>query len=103
MARTAPLQTFFTDRLARQQGASSHTIASYRDSLRLLMVFTAERTHVSPSELQIENLDPHSSPRSWTISSTACPCVAAPARRGRRWLGGRVVIVVAGTSSALPW
>ena len=57
-ARTAPLQTFFTDRLARQQGASSHTIASYRDSLRLLMVFTAERTHVSPSELQIENLDP---------------------------------------------
>jgi len=58
MTALAPtLQTFFTDRLARQQGASSHTIASYRDSLRLLLVFTAERTDVSPAQLQIENLD----------------------------------------------
>ena len=58
MTALAPtLQAFFTDRLARQQGASSHTIASYRDSLRLLLVFTAERTAVSPAEVQIENLD----------------------------------------------
>ena len=58
MTALAPtLQAFFTDRLARQQGASSHTVASYRDSLRLLLVFTAERTAVSPAEVQIENLD----------------------------------------------
>jgi integrase/recombinase XerD len=38
------LQSFFTDRLARQRNASSHTIAAYRDTFRLLVAFTAERT-----------------------------------------------------------
>ena len=40
MTLIAPtLQTFFTDRLARQLQASPRTIASYRDTLRLLLGF----------------------------------------------------------------
>ena len=31
------LQRFFTDRLLQQLGASPHTIASYRDTFRLLL------------------------------------------------------------------
>ena len=42
MSALAPtLQAFFTDRLIRQRRASPHTIAAYRDTLRLLLVFTA--------------------------------------------------------------
>ena len=33
------LQTFFTERLTHQRQASAHTIASYRDSFRLLFSF----------------------------------------------------------------
>ena len=37
------LQSFFTTRLMTQRKASPHTIASYRDTFRLLLQF-AERT-----------------------------------------------------------
>ena len=44
MSLIAPtLQSFFTDRLTNQRMASPKTIASYRDSLRLLIVFTNVR------------------------------------------------------------
>jgi integrase/recombinase XerD len=33
------LQAFFTDRLAMQRQASGHTIAAYRDAVKLLLVF----------------------------------------------------------------
>src|SRR5205823_8254993 len=40
MSLVAPtLQSFFTDRLAKQLRASPRTVASYRDSVRLLAVF----------------------------------------------------------------
>ena len=40
MTPIAPtLQAFFTDRLTKQLHASPRTIASYRDSLRLLLCF----------------------------------------------------------------
>jgi hypothetical protein len=37
MTMLAPktLQAFFTDRLTKQKNASDHTVASYRDTLRL--------------------------------------------------------------------
>ena len=35
------LQAFFTDRLIGQRRASPHTIAAYRDTLRLLLGFAA--------------------------------------------------------------
>ena len=40
MTSLAPLlQAFFTDRLMTQYGASPHTIASYRDTFKLLLSF----------------------------------------------------------------
>jgi integrase/recombinase XerD len=57
MTSLAPtLQAFFTDRLAQRQ-ASPHTIAAYRDTLRLLVVFAAERAGTEPCELDIADLD----------------------------------------------
>ena len=49
MTALAPtLQAFFTDRLIRQRHASAHTIAAYRDTLRLLLGYAAERTGRAP-------------------------------------------------------
>jgi integrase/recombinase XerD len=59
MSALAPLlQAFFTERLARQRDASPHTIASYRDSFRLLLTFMHEQTGTPPSKLQLEDLNP---------------------------------------------
>jgi site-specific recombinase XerD len=58
MTQIAPtLQAFFTDRLARQLQASPRTIASYRDTLRLLLCFTQEHTGKAPSSLAWSDLD----------------------------------------------
>jgi site-specific recombinase XerD len=52
------LQSFFTDRLVNQRHASSRTIASYRDSLRMLIVFVHDRTGKSPSAIDWQDLHP---------------------------------------------
>jgi len=58
MTALAPtLQAFFTDRLIRQRRASDHTIAAYRDTLRLLLTYAADHTDVPPSRLDIDDLD----------------------------------------------
>jgi len=58
MTALAPtLQSFFTDYLIAQRGASGHTITAYRDTLRLLLGYAHERTGVRPSDLDIEMLD----------------------------------------------
>jgi site-specific recombinase XerD len=54
---SALLQPFFTDRLLGQRNASPHTIASYRDTFRLLLEFAQRHLHKSPSTLAVENLD----------------------------------------------
>jgi integrase/recombinase XerD len=51
------LQAFFTDRLVRQRQVSANTIAAYRDTLRLLLTFTSQRTGVQPSRLDLADLD----------------------------------------------
>jgi len=51
------LQAFFTDRLARQRQASGHTIAAYRDAIKLLLVFAERQTGKPPSRLDIADLD----------------------------------------------
>jgi site-specific recombinase XerD len=57
MSLLAPtLQAFFTDRLIGQKRASQHTIAAYRDTIRLLLAFTAEHTGKAPSDLDIDDL-----------------------------------------------
>jgi site-specific recombinase XerD len=50
------LEAFFTERLMRQRQASPHTIASYRDTFRLLLEFTQQRLKKSPSTLALEDL-----------------------------------------------
>lgn len=51
------LETFFTERLVRQQQASPHTIASYRDTFCLLLRFAQQRLHQAPSALTLADLD----------------------------------------------
>ncbi|MGH9224862.1 MAG: tyrosine-type recombinase/integrase [Acidimicrobiales bacterium] len=86
MTLVAPtLQSFFTDRLVRQRRASPRTIASYRDSLRLLIVFVHARSGKAPSALDWGDLDAevvsafldhleaerHNSPRTRNLRLTA--------------------------------
>jgi hypothetical protein len=66
-----PLQAFFTDRLINQRDASPHTIAAYRDTLRLLLTFIQRQTGKQPATLDIGDLDATGSPRSWTTSNTS--------------------------------
>lgn len=51
------LQRFFTQRLMSQRQASPHTIASYRDTFRLLLTFVRERLQKPPSQLALEEID----------------------------------------------
>ena len=58
MTKLAPtLQGFFTDRLIRERNASPNTIAAYRDTIRLLLIFASDQLGTEPSKLQIEQLD----------------------------------------------
>jgi integrase/recombinase XerD len=58
MTALAPtLQAFFTDRLIRQRHASAHTVAAYRDTLRLLLGYASAQTGVTPSALDLSDLD----------------------------------------------
>src|SRR5258708_3251287 len=54
---SALLQPFFTDRLLGQRNASPHTIASYRDTFRLLLQFAQRHLHKAPFMLAVEDLD----------------------------------------------
>ncbi len=51
------LQSFFTDRLLGQRNASPHTIASYRDTFRLLLAFAQDRLRKLPTTVAFEDLD----------------------------------------------
>jgi site-specific recombinase XerD len=58
MSLIAPtLQAFFTHRLTRQRYASPRTVASYRDTLRLLLCFVQATTGKAPSSLNWDDLD----------------------------------------------
>jgi integrase/recombinase XerD len=52
------LERFFTQRLMAQRQASPHTIASYRDTFRLLLDFAQKRLHKAPSKIAWPDLDP---------------------------------------------
>ena len=51
------LESFFMDRLMRQRQASPHTIASYRDTFRLLIQYAQLRLRRTPSQLTLPDLD----------------------------------------------
>ena len=53
----ALLEAFFTQRLMHQRQASTHTIASYRDTFRMLLQFAQKRLHKAPSALALEDID----------------------------------------------
>ncbi len=58
MTLIAPtLQAYFSDLLVMQLQASPRMIASYRDTLRLLLCFVQERTGRAPSALGWDELD----------------------------------------------
>ena len=58
MSALAPImEGFFTERLIGQRQASPHTVASYRDTFRLLLGFAQRRTGKAPSKLALEDLD----------------------------------------------
>ena len=51
------LERFFTQRLMQQRQASAHTIASYRDTFRLLLQFAHKRLRKAPSALALDDID----------------------------------------------
>jgi len=51
------LQAFFTERLMDQCNASSHTIANYRDTFRLILAFAQRHLKKIPTALSIADLD----------------------------------------------
>lgn len=54
---SALLEAFFTERLISQRHASPHTVASYRDTFRLLLKFLQKHIRKAPSELTMADLD----------------------------------------------
>lgn len=52
----ASLRGFFCDYLPHLRGMSSHTVLSYRDSIKLLLQFLAKEKNASISDLDIKNI-----------------------------------------------
>ena len=58
MTALAPaVESFFTEYLTAQRGASPHTIASYRDTLRLLFTWIRGQSGTRPSDLDFTDVD----------------------------------------------
>lgn len=51
------LERFFTQRLMQQRQASAHTIASYRDTFKMLLQFVQKRLRKAPSALALADID----------------------------------------------
>lgn len=57
------LESYFRRRLTKQRNATSATLASYRDALRMLILFAAARLREKPAALSLEDLDRDLVPR----------------------------------------
>lgn len=58
MTTLAPiLESFFTQRLITQRRVSPNTVASYRDTFRLLLIFAHKTTGKAPCKMQLTDLD----------------------------------------------
>ncbi|MBT3289664.1 MAG: site-specific integrase [Victivallales bacterium] len=53
------VRPFFREHLTAERGLSSNTVAAYRDAMKLLLAFAADRSRVPPEELTVEGLDEH--------------------------------------------
>jgi site-specific recombinase XerD len=49
------LERFFVERMREQRHASNHTIASYRDTFRLLFAFAQDKLHKRPCQLELSD------------------------------------------------
>src|ERR1022692_2768656 len=49
------VQNFFCQRLQAQQQVSPHTVASYRDTLRLLLAFVEQKTRRPPCQQTLQD------------------------------------------------
>jgi integrase/recombinase XerD len=52
------VEAFFCKRLISQRRASPHTIASYRDTFRLLLAFAQKRLSRPPAQLELKDINP---------------------------------------------
>jgi hypothetical protein len=57
------LEAFFIERLMTQRQASSHTIAGYRDTMRLLLTFASQQTGKPPSRRALPHVAQQPDPR----------------------------------------
>jgi integrase/recombinase XerD len=90
------LERFFTQRLMAKRRASAHTIASYRDTFRLLLRFVQLQLRKAPSLLSLTDLqapligaflDDLESARSITARSRDLRLTAGLTVHSSRWLG----------------
>ena len=51
------VQSFFDEHLAKVRGASTHTIAAYRDTLKLFLQFTAQQQSVTVERLHLDQFN----------------------------------------------
>ncbi|WP_318929359.1 site-specific integrase [Sinorhizobium medicae] len=51
------VQRFFLEHLGQHRAVSRETVAAYRDTLRLLLGFAAQRLHRTPSAITLLELD----------------------------------------------
>ena len=56
-ALPAYVQSFFADRLIAQKEVSPHTVASYRDTFRLLLDYASEQFGRVPTDLLVTDID----------------------------------------------
>ena len=56
-ALPAHVQRFFAERLIDQKKASPHTVASYRDTFRLLLGYASRRLGRAPTDLKVTDID----------------------------------------------
>lgn len=52
------LKRFFSDYLPRQKGLSPHTVAAYRDAVKLLLCYVADTLNRSVDTLDVETISP---------------------------------------------
>ena len=66
------LSTFLREYLPRDRAASTHTCETYAYSLMLLLRFASERLRVTPSQINLAQVDSHQKlPRSsWKVSDS---------------------------------
>lgn len=53
----AQVESYFSENLPRQRGASAHTVRAYRDALTLMLKFLAARRRCGMAALQLTDLD----------------------------------------------